>query len=104
MTLWEHLSWEEHIRNSHLLIPGDAVHNSSQSMERQLPESWHNLKPDKTTKAIKQNSNTFSYTYRNPSKHIIKFIRKIFLLVSANASAYGETEKLNHHTGFMLAI
>lgn len=34
MTVLEHLSWEEHIRNSHLLILRDAVHNSPQSKEK----------------------------------------------------------------------
>lgn len=102
MTVMEHLSWEEHIRNSHLLILRDAVHNSPQSKERPLPESWHSFKTDRTTKGSKQNTTVF---FPTPTeillKCIINFIRKIFLAVFAKSSAYGDIEKLNDQKDFI---
>lgn len=80
------------------------MHGLPQKKERQLTKNWYNFRIDKTTKGSKLIT---SVIFPIPSeillKCIINFIRKIFLPVFGNSSAYGEIEKLDDQKDFIIS-
>lgn len=78
------------------------MHDLPQKKERQLTESWYNFRIHKTTKGSKLITSVIFPTLTEILlKFIINFIRKIFLPVFGNSSAYGEIEKLNDQKDFI---
>lgn len=78
------------------------MHDLPQKKERQLTKNWYNFRIDKTTKGSKLiTSVTFPIPTQILLQCIINFIRKIFLPVFGNPSAYGEIEKLNDQKDFI---
>lgn len=69
----------------------DVMHDLPQEKERQLTENWYDVRTDKTTKGSKLiTSVIFPIRTEILLKCIINLIRKIFLPVFGNSSAYGE--------------
>lgn len=80
----------------------NAVHDLPQEKERQLTENWYDVRISNTTKGSKLiTSIIFPIPTEILLKCIINFIRKIFLPVFGNSSAYGEIEKLNYQKEFI---
>lgn len=78
------------------------MHDLPQEKERQLTENWYDVTISKTTKGSKLiTSIIFPIPTEILLKCIINFVRKIFLPVFGNSSAYGEIEKLNYQKDFI---